>query len=250
MTAPILRDRQDSKARPHAEARSASGLPEARVVLAVTARPGQESAELGALLYQFGRSGSGLALLSLTRGEASRFNATLRPLEAVRPFELQMAAFLLGVSSVAISDYPDGKLSSCDMAALTERIRRAIGEHTPDLLLVLDPADSDIDSAVVALAASAAAQQAGVPAVARTGLTAAGGWLVDLGDGAEPAREAQRSAVAAHASQAEAMPELTRGLKMPHRWERLRWLVHPSRLSQPAGPQPRQPSTDRMVPAA
>jgi LmbE family N-acetylglucosaminyl deacetylase len=220
------------------------------MVLAVTARPGQESAELGALLYQFGRSGSGLALLSLTRGEASRFNATLQPLEAVRPAEMQMAAFLLGISSVAISDYPDGKLSSCDMSALTERIGRAIVEQSPDLLLVQDPADSDLDSAVVALAACAAAQQAGVPALARTGVTAGGGWLVDLGDGAEPARDAQRSAVAAHASQAEATPELTAGLMVHRRWERLRWLVHPSRLRHPAVPPPRQPFPDRMVPAA
>ena len=39
-------------------------------MLAVTARPGQESADLGGLLYVFRRSGASLSLLCLTLGEA------------------------------------------------------------------------------------------------------------------------------------------------------------------------------------
>src|SRR5712691_7251517 len=71
---------------------AAEPLPWAGVVLAVIARPGQESADLGALLYGFRRHGASLALLCLTRGEASSQNLTCERLETIRPFELQVAA--------------------------------------------------------------------------------------------------------------------------------------------------------------
>ena len=101
---------------------TANGLPRAGTVLAVTARPGPESADLGALLYAFGQAGARLALLSLTRGEASPVNSTRSRLEAVRPWELQLASWLLGVSSVAVADYPDGGLRHCQMSDLTARV--------------------------------------------------------------------------------------------------------------------------------
>ena len=59
--------------------------PRAASVLAVTARPGQESADLGGLLYAFRRAGASLSLLSLTRGEAAGQNSGSARLEAVRP---------------------------------------------------------------------------------------------------------------------------------------------------------------------
>jgi LmbE family N-acetylglucosaminyl deacetylase len=46
-------------------------LPPAGNVLVVTARPGQESSDLGGLLYAFRCTGASLALLCLTRGEAT-----------------------------------------------------------------------------------------------------------------------------------------------------------------------------------
>ena len=51
-------------------------LPRAGHILAVTARPGQESADLGRLLYAFRHRGASLGLLTLTRGEASPLNST------------------------------------------------------------------------------------------------------------------------------------------------------------------------------
>src|SRR5262249_20097937 len=65
---------------PRADARVAGPVPavpaagplsRAQMVLAVTARPDQKSAELGGLLHAFGGTGASLALLCLTRGEAS-----------------------------------------------------------------------------------------------------------------------------------------------------------------------------------
>jgi hypothetical protein len=71
-----------------------------------------------------------------------------------------------------------------------------------------------------------------VPAVARAVPGAAGGWLTDLGADAAAARAIQRSAAAAHASQAEAMPMVGRHLSSLGSGERLRWLVADRRAGQ------------------
>jgi N-acetylglucosamine malate deacetylase 2 len=224
LTVPARWDRPDGR------------LPRTDRILAVTARPGQETADLGALLYTFRRQGTSLALLSLTRGEASQLNSTYERLETVRPWEMQVAARLLGISSVAVADYPDGGLSSCAAAMLTERVGRAIREHAADLVLVADPAERGLDEAAVAMAACSAAEQAGVPAVARTVSAARGGWQIDLGEEAIQARAVQRSAAAAHASQSDGLAEQLRRLSLEGRKECLRWLIPPPgvRLSRAA----------------
>jgi N-acetylglucosamine malate deacetylase 2 len=205
-------------------------LPPASCVLAITSRPGKESAELGGLLHAYGTSAARVALLSLTRGEASELNPTAQRLEVLRPRELQLAAELLGVSSIAVADYPDGALSSYPTADLTERVQRAITKHAPDLLLVVDPADGDADDAEVARAACLAADSAGVPVAARIrpGAHAArDSWRVPLGSWAAATRAVQRSAVAAHASQAEALAEVRRRLDRLGDEEQIRWLRAP-----------------------
>ncbi len=217
-----------------------NGLPRARAVLAVTARPGVESAALGGLLYAFGLQGARLAVLSITRGEASPLNATHARLAAVRPWELQLASWLLGVSSVAVADFPDGELHSCRMPDLTERVQRAIAEHAPDLILVLDPAAGNSGDAQVARAACLAAGPAGVPVAARTIAGASGSWLVELGAETDVVREVQRSAARAHASQSEALPEVLRSLDGGSGRERLRWLV-PAAI-RPLAPRAAEPS--------
>ena len=207
-----------------APAPGADGLAQAGTVLAVIARPGPESADLGALLYAHSQAGADLAVLSLTRGEASPVNSTRSRLEAVRPWELQLASWLLGVSSVAVADYPDGGLRDCPLPDLTARVQRAIAEHAPDLILVVDPATGDCDDARVAQAVSLAAQPAGVPVAARTSHGARGGWRVELGDQADAARAVQRSAVRAHASQSEAVPGMLFNSDHLGNHEQLRWL--------------------------
>jgi N-acetylglucosamine malate deacetylase 2 len=203
-------------------------LPAAMSVVAVTARPGQESADLGALLYAFSRRGAYVTLLCLTRGEASSLNTTCEPLETVRPWELQVAAGLLGISSVRVSDYPDGGLRLAPVPALTARVRSMIREHAPDLLLVVDPAASgDADDARVAQAACLAAQSAGLPVAARTAPDARGSWPLDLGADATVGRAIQLSAVAAHASQSAALPRLRQRLDLQTGPEQLRWLCKP-----------------------
>ncbi len=134
------------------------------------------------MLYAFRRAGASLALLCLTRGEASPLNATrCSRLEAVRPWKLQLAAHVLGISSVTVVSYPDGALHRHPAAELAERVRRAIRAHAADLLLVIDALAGDPGDTAVAAAACTAASQAGVPALARTEPGANGSWLIDLG---------------------------------------------------------------------
>jgi LmbE family N-acetylglucosaminyl deacetylase len=212
---------------------AAHPLPRAGMVLAVIARPGQESAKLGGLLYGFRRQGASLALLCLTRGEASPQNATCERLETVRPYELQVAAGLLGVSSVSVSDYPDGGLRLSPVTELTERVRRAIRDYQPDLLLVVDPAAAgDPDDARVAKAVCLAAGACGLPVVARTEPGARRSWMIDLGADAAAARALQQCAAQAHVSQAAARPQLLRHLGRLGRRELLRWLVPPAAPSR------------------
>jgi len=208
-------------------------LPQAGNVLVVTARPGQESADLGGLLYAFRRSGARLALLCLTRGEASPLNSTwCRRLEAVRPWEVQLAANVLGISEVTVANCPDGGLRSHPVADLTELVRHAISRYCADLLLVSAPEAGDPEDTAVARAACAAARQAGVPVVARTGPGATGAWMIDLGADAAIARAIQKSAAAAHQSQSQALPELARRLDLLNGRESLRWLVLPSATAE------------------
>src|SRR5689334_20270217 len=148
----------------------AGWLPRAESALVVLARPGQESADLGGLLWAFRRAGTGLALLCLTRGEASPLNSDRAArLEAVRPWELQLAAGILGISQITVASYPDGGLGWQPEAELRERIGRAARQHAADLLLIIDPAAGDreeeeaADDAAVAAAACAAARRSGLP---------------------------------------------------------------------------------------
>ena len=109
-------------------------LPRAVSVLAVTTGPGKESPELGGLLYAFRRAGAGLSLLSLSRGEGAQENACSARLEAIRPWELQLAATVLGISDVMVASYPDGALHRQPEAELADRIGRAIRQHSVDLV--------------------------------------------------------------------------------------------------------------------
>jgi N-acetylglucosamine malate deacetylase 2 len=208
-------------------------LPPAQNVLAVIARPGQESAVLGGLLYAFRGAGARLALLSLTRGEASPLNSTCWPLEAIRPWELQLAASVLGIASVTVASYPDGGLCRSPVAELAEQVRRVIREQEAELLLVIDPAADAPDDAMVASAARTAAEQAGVPAVACTAPDVPSTWVIDLGAKAAAARAIQRSAAAAHTSQSQALSQVKRRLDMLGDQESLRWLAPAHQAAEP-----------------
>jgi LmbE family N-acetylglucosaminyl deacetylase len=208
-------------------------LPSAVRVLAVTARPGQESTDLGGLLYAFRRSGASLSLLCLTRGKAAGQGSGSTRIEEARPWEVQMAAAILGIRQVAVADYRDGSLHHYRTSDLADRILQAAAEYAADLVLVLAPETGDIGDAAVARAAPAAALQAGLPLAGRTRPGVSGAWMLDLGADAELARAIQKSAAAAHATQAEALPELLSRVDQLDSVEALRWLVSPARVPGP-----------------
>ena len=206
-------------------------LPRAVSVLAVTARPGQETADLGGLLCAFGLAGARLSLLSLTRGEAAGQNSSNARLEAIRPWETQLAASILGVGAVAVSNYRDGELHDYPTAELAEKIGRAIRERSADMLLVVAPEAGDRADAAVARSAEAAAAAAGAPAVAHTRRGIRGAWTLDLGAHTETVRAIQKAAAAAHASQSEALPALVRRLDLLGSGETVRWLLFPQPIA-------------------
>jgi hypothetical protein len=114
------------------------------------------------------------------------------------------------------------------MSDLTARVQRAIAEHAPDLILVLDPATGDSDDAQVGRAVCLAAEPVWVPVAARTIHDAHGSWLIELGDQTDQARAVQRAAARAHASQSEALRDVLAGLDRLRSHEQLRWLLpHP-----------------------
>ena len=204
--------------------------PRAASVLAVTARPGQESADLGGLLYAFRRSGASLSLLCLTRGEAAGHNSGSTLLEAVRPWETQLAASILGIRRIEVANYRDGDLHEYPSAELAEQIGRSIRERSADMVLVVAPETGDRADAAVARAAQAAAAAAGVSVVASTRPGMRGTWTLDLGADTETARAIQKSAAAAHASQSEALPALIGRLDLLGSGETLRWLSLQQRI--------------------
>jgi LmbE family N-acetylglucosaminyl deacetylase len=220
-TVAVPRPRQAPESKPEG---APAPCPGKLSVLAMIARPGQESVELGALLYAFSHAGASVALLTLSRGEASPVNSSSEPLETIRPRELQVAAWVLGVTSVAVADYPDRRLAAIPPGTLAERAVRAIRTYEADLLAVLDPAGSGSEDAAVAAAAVSAGLQAGLPVVACTGRGAAGSWQLDLGADAADARAAQRSATAAHVSQSRTQPATLQRLDGLDGREYLRWL--------------------------
>jgi LmbE family N-acetylglucosaminyl deacetylase len=215
-------------------------LPGGARVLVVTARPGQEAADLGGLVYAFRRAGASLSLLCLTRGETrgdqaegdlgGGAGAGRARLEAAQPWEVQLSASILGIRQVTVASYRGSCLHHYRQADLTGRISQEASARSADLILVVAPETGDIGDRAVARAATAAGLQAGVPVAGRTRPGVSGAWVLDLGRDAEVARAIQKSAAAAHATQADALPDVVSRLDQLGRAEALRWLLSPIRL--------------------
>lgn len=213
-----------------ARAFTLDSLPDAVRVLAVTARPGQEAADLGGPLYVLRRSRASLSLLCLTLAESAAPGSGSTRLEAERLGEVQAAASILGIRQVSVAGYRDGRLHHYRISELAGRIEHAISKYSAELMLVTAPETGDIGDAAVARAATVAALQTGVPLAARTRPGVHGSWVLDLGAEAEVARAIQKSAAAAHATQSAALPGLISRVDELDSVEALRWLVSPARV--------------------
>ena len=114
-------------------------LPAWRSVLAVIAHPDDESFGLGVILSGFADQGAKVAVLCLTRGEASTLHGVPGDLADIRAGELTAAAGVLGVPTVQVRNWPDGHLSDTPVQELVETVTELARRTRAQGLLVFDP---------------------------------------------------------------------------------------------------------------
>jgi len=210
-------------------------LPEARSVLAVVSRPGDEACYLGAVLDAFRRGGSDVSVLAFTRGDASPYNDSMERLGAIRPFEFDAAASALRAAHCVLADYPEAELRRLPIAQLAERVIRVVREWSVDLLLTVD---GRVDDRIAACVTCQAGRELDLPVLAwtlphdvartvreTTGLSVTGdaGRRIDFE--LRVRRTAQKHAIRAHCSQSPGDGLQLARLALQGDREWLRWLV-------------------------
>lgn len=217
-----------------------SELPQWRTVLAVVAHPDDESFGLGAVLSAFADQNAELAVLCLTRGEASTLQGVPGELGEVRAAELAAAAKVLGASAVELLNYPDGGLSEMPADELAIPILELVERFSAQGLLVFDPSGvtGHPDHSQATAAAQIAATKFGIPVLGWTLPTAVAEALnrqyqtsfvghsnanIDLVVPVD--RRRQCEAVRHHRSQALPTSVLWRRLQLLGSVEHLRWLA-------------------------
>jgi N-acetylglucosamine malate deacetylase 2 len=113
-------------------------LPAARGVLAVVARPGDESGYLGAVLDAFRLAGAAVNVLALTSGGSSPDDDASCLLDLVRSLEFDLAASVLGVERRFVLDHGDEALLRLGVDELAGHVRRVVRECDADLLVTVD----------------------------------------------------------------------------------------------------------------
>ncbi len=223
--------------------RPAGMLPAWPRALVVVAHPDDETFGLGAVLDRMAASGAAVHVLCYTRGEASTLNENGADLRRVREQELRRASRELGVATVTLLDYPDGRLGSVPPGELAGHAARVADRIHADGLLVFD--DTGItghpDHQAATRAAVQAAAAAGLPVLAWALPAAIAGQLrKETGQpfaGQPPCRidvcvrvdrVRQRRAALLHESQISFAAVLWRRLQLQADCEHLRWLLPPA----------------------
>jgi mycothiol S-conjugate amidase len=117
-------------------------LPPTSSVLAVCAHPDDESFGLGAALSSWAEEGTQTSVLCFTHGEASTLGTADDNLHRLREKELAVAADELGVTTVRLLEYPDGRLIEEPIEQLSSELRRVVELVGASLLLVFDEGGS------------------------------------------------------------------------------------------------------------
>jgi LmbE family N-acetylglucosaminyl deacetylase len=210
-------------------------LPEARSVLAVVARPGDEACYLGAVLDAFRAAGSQVSVLAFSRGDESPYNDSMERLGSIRPFELDAAASALRAAHCLLADYPEAELRRLPVAQLAERVIRMIREWAIDLLLTVDGRVGDRTAACIACHAG---RESAIPVLGwtlphetartvreATGLSVTGDAGTRIDFELCVRRTTQRYAMSAHGSQYGGYGTHLARLDVQGDHEWLRWLV-------------------------
>ncbi len=225
-------------------------LPAWRAVVAVVAHPDDESFGLGAIIDRMTSAGAAVHVLCYTHGEASTLNQTGADLLRQRARELRLAGAALGVSTVALLDYPDGQLAGLAVGELAAHVTALAARYHPGGLLVFD--DTGVTGHPDHRAATAAAVLAAAPLSlpvlawalpadvadrlrAETGQPFAGQPPGRLDFAIRVSRARQRQAALLHASQVSPGAPLWRRLELQGDIEHLRWLVPPLPAAGPSG---------------
>ncbi len=220
-------------------------VPDWPAALAVVAHPDDESFGLGAVIEAFVASGTIVHVLCLTKGEASTLGVDAGlDLAAVRGDELRLAGARLGVATTTLTDWPDGGLAASPESEVIADILAAIATHRPDGLIVFEPhgITGHPDHIAATARALSAADHVRLPVLAWTlpesvaeavnhehGVALHGDPEDDIDIDLPVARERQRDAIRAHASQAVPGSILWRRLELLGSHESLRWLRPPPR---------------------
>ncbi len=214
-------------------------LPATASVLAVCAHPDDESFGLGAALSSWADQGSRVSVLSFTHGEASTLGADRGNLHRLRGNELATAADELGVETVRLLEYPDGRLTEVPADKLSADVRNAADFVDASLLLVFDEGGitGHSDHVRATEIARAVAGDIGMPVLGwalpeaiaaqlndEFPATFVGRHLEEIDLSIEVDRSRQYRAIRCHASQSSGNPVLWRRLELQGDGEVLRWL--------------------------
>jgi len=137
-------------------------------LLAITAHPDDESLGMGGTLAHYASRGFETHVVCATRGQAGRYrDGSHHPgseaLGRIREAELRAAGEALGLTSVAVLDYPDGGLDAQSHDAVTSELVGHIRRLRPDVVITFDPfgAYGHPDHIAICQFASAAVARAG-----------------------------------------------------------------------------------------
>jgi LmbE family N-acetylglucosaminyl deacetylase len=124
-------------------------MPQNLRLLAVLAHPDDESLGLGGMLARYAGEGVETHLLTATRGERGRFRGVREgegsshpgadALAEIRTRELEAAARVLGLRSVEILGYGDGRLDQMDPNEVTGRIVQHLRTVRPQVVVTFGP---------------------------------------------------------------------------------------------------------------
>ncbi len=109
-------------------------------VLAIFPHPDDEVATIGGTLQYLSSQGSSVSLLTMTHGEAGETCIPLtEPIGVVRSKELKRCAHILGIHSLILEDFGDGRLSG-KKDKLRKCIQSVVSDIKPDLVITFDTA--------------------------------------------------------------------------------------------------------------
>jgi len=112
-------------------------------LLGIFAHPDDESVAPGGTLAKYSKAGWRVDIVTATRGDAGGWGdvdeASGRTLPEVRTEEVRKAAEHLGVRSVTLLDYKDGRLSIMHPGEIEAKIVAVLEEMKPDVVITHEP---------------------------------------------------------------------------------------------------------------